>query len=128
MAGPEIRRLYYSSKEVSELVQVPLHILRLWETQFPQLKPSKSKSGRRLYKQKDLDTLFEIKKLMNKGYTDEKVSWMIDHQIDHPQRDPQPEQMDQTETILPVDQSRRMVLLFEMMNGLNEILHILDEK
>ena len=124
MAGPEIRRLYYSTKEVVEFVQIPRHILRIWETRFPQLKPSKSKSGRRLYRQKDLDILFEIKKLKDQGYTDDKVLWLIDHQ----QGDSQPEGLDQNKLTPKVNKSQRMVYLFEMVNGLNEILHILDEK
>ncbi len=124
MAGPEIRRLYYSTKEVSAFVQIPRHILRMWETRFPQLKPSKNKSGRRLYKQKDLDVLLEIKRLKDKGYTDDKVVWLIDHQQD----DHQAEEVVQEKLIPRMDKSRGMVFLFEIMNGLNEILHILDEK
>ena len=124
MAGPDIRRLYYSAKEVSEFVQVPRYVLRIWETKFPQLRPSKSKSGRRLYKQKDLDALFMIKKLKDNGYTDDKVAWLISHQQDNHQI----EEINQNKSISHMDKSRKMVLLFEMINGLNEILHILDEK
>ncbi|MBN2029035.1 MerR family transcriptional regulator [bacterium] len=124
MVGPEIRRLYYSTKEVSEFVQIPRYILRMWETKFPQVKPSKSKSGRRLYKQKDLDALFQIKKLKDKGYTDDKVVWLIDHQQDGHRV----EEANQEKPIPQIDKSRKMVFLFEMMNGLNEILRILNEK
>ncbi len=124
MTGPEIRRLYYSTKEISAFVQIPRHILRMWENRFPQLKPSKSKSGRRLYKQKDLDVLIEIKRLKDKGYTDDKIEWLMDHQQDNYQD----KKVVQERSIPQMDKSRKMVFLFEITNGLNEILHILNEK
>lgn len=124
MAGPDIRRLYYSAKDVSELVQIPRHILKIWEAKFPQLRPSKSKSGRRLYKQRDLDALIEIKNLKDKGCSDDKVVWLIGHR----QSDQRVEREDRNKPVPQIDKSRRMVLLFEMINGLNEILYILDEQ
>jgi len=45
-------------------------VLRYWETEFPQLRPDKGKSGQRLYKKKDLDHVLLIKNLLYKeGYT-----------------------------------------------------------
>ena len=45
-------------------------MLRYWETEFPQLKPDKGRSGQRLYKKKDLDHILRIKYLLYKeGYT-----------------------------------------------------------
>ena len=45
-------------------------MLRYWETEFPQLKPDKGRSGQRLYKKKDLDHILLIKNLLyNEGYT-----------------------------------------------------------
>ena len=45
-------------------------MLRYWETEFPQLKPDKGRSGQRLYKKKDLDHILQIKCLLYKeGYT-----------------------------------------------------------
>ncbi len=46
------------------------HVLRYWETEFPQLKPDKGRSGQRLYKKKDVDHVLHIKRLLyNEGYT-----------------------------------------------------------
>jgi DNA-binding transcriptional MerR regulator len=46
------------------------YVLRYWETEFPQLKPDKGKSGQRLYKKKDIDNILHIKRLLYKdGYT-----------------------------------------------------------
>jgi DNA-binding transcriptional MerR regulator len=45
-------------------------VLRYWETEFPMLKPIKSKSGHRLYRRQDLEMVLEIKRLLyDKGYT-----------------------------------------------------------
>jgi DNA-binding transcriptional MerR regulator len=45
-------------------------VLRYWETEFPQLKPDKGRSGQRLYKKKDLDNILQIKNLLYKeGFT-----------------------------------------------------------
>jgi len=45
-------------------------VLRYWETEFPQLRPDKGRSGQRLYKKKDLDHILLIKNLLyTEGYT-----------------------------------------------------------
>ncbi len=45
-------------------------MLRYWESEFPQLKPEKGKSGQRLYKKKDVDHVLQIKNLLyNERYT-----------------------------------------------------------
>ena len=56
--------------EVSEELNLPNHVLRFWETKFPQLKPLKRSGGRRYYRPKDIDLLSKIKKLLyENGYT-----------------------------------------------------------
>jgi len=55
---------------VSRLTGLEPYVLRYWETEFPQLKPDKGRSGQRLYKKKDVDNIFHIKQLLYKdGYT-----------------------------------------------------------
>jgi len=63
-------KLYYRIGEVSELTQTKAYVLRYWETQFPTLRPVKSKSGHRLYRRKDVERVFEIRRLLyGKGFT-----------------------------------------------------------
>lgn len=50
--------------EVSELTNVKAHVLRYWETEFPQLKPEKTRGNQRLYKAKDVDLVLKIKRLL----------------------------------------------------------------
>ncbi len=57
-------KLYFRIGEVSELVGVQPYVLRYWESEFPDIKPSKSKSGQRLYKRKDVESLVRIKQLL----------------------------------------------------------------
>jgi DNA-binding transcriptional MerR regulator len=63
-------KLFYRIGEVSRLSGLEPYVLRYWETEFPQIKPDKGKSGQRLYKKKDLDNILQIKELLYKdGYT-----------------------------------------------------------
>lgn len=77
MKGPSIRRLYYSKKEVSQILKIKSGVLRNWELKFPISKPTKSKSGRRLYKPRDLEMLLRIQKFRDQGFTDEKINNLI---------------------------------------------------
>ena len=63
-------KLYFRIGEVSELTQTKSYVLRYWETEFPTLKPVKSKSGHRLYRRQDVEMVLEIKRLLyERGFT-----------------------------------------------------------
>lgn len=56
--------------EAADLLDVPQHVLRFWETKFPQIKPLKRNGGRRFYRPDDIETLVKIKFLLyRQGYT-----------------------------------------------------------
>lgn len=57
-------RLFYKIGEVSKIVGVEPYVLRYWETEFPFLKPKKSKSGHRIYTKDDIDIIMQIKHLL----------------------------------------------------------------
>ncbi|MBI5300337.1 MAG: MerR family transcriptional regulator [Deltaproteobacteria bacterium] len=57
-------KLYFRIGEVADLLEVKPYVLRYWETEFPDIKPSKSKSGQRLYKRRDVEMLVRIKELL----------------------------------------------------------------
>lgn len=48
-------KLYYSIREVAQLLQMPEHTLRFWEKEFPMLKPEKNSGGSRKYTQQDVE-------------------------------------------------------------------------
>ena len=61
---------YYSISEVSEILDERPHVLRYWETQFPSLRPRKSRAGNRMYQERDLDLLRSIQEMLHeRGYT-----------------------------------------------------------
>jgi DNA-binding transcriptional MerR regulator len=68
--GPGLRKLYYSIGEVSELTGIPTHVLRYWESEFAQLRPRKGRTGNRLFQEKDIRIVNQIKELLyDKRYT-----------------------------------------------------------
>jgi DNA-binding transcriptional MerR regulator len=56
--------------EVSRLTSTKQFVLRYWETEFPMLQPAKSPKGHRLYRRQDIETVFQIKRLLyDEGFT-----------------------------------------------------------
>jgi DNA-binding transcriptional MerR regulator len=56
--------------EVAEDLELPPHVLRFWESKFPQLKPLKRGGGRRYYRPEDIVLLRRIRQcLYQDGYT-----------------------------------------------------------
>jgi DNA-binding transcriptional MerR regulator len=56
--------------EVAEELELPQHVLRFWETRFPQIKPLKRAGGRRYYRPRDIEILRAIRHLLyGEGYT-----------------------------------------------------------
>ncbi|MEW6006077.1 MAG: MerR family transcriptional regulator [Stygiobacter sp.] len=60
----ELKKLYYSISEVSKLTGLEQYILRYWETEFEQLKPAKNNAGNRIYTNKDIKLILQIKQLL----------------------------------------------------------------
>lgn len=56
--------------EVAEEIDVPQHVLRFWESRFPQIRPMKRGGGRRYYRPDDVDLLRGVRHLLyGEGYT-----------------------------------------------------------
>ena len=53
----EIKKLFYSMGEVSEMFDVNPSLIRYWESQFDALRPKKNKKGNRLFRPEDVETL-----------------------------------------------------------------------
>jgi DNA-binding transcriptional MerR regulator len=64
------KRLYYKIGEACKALGIQPYVLRYWETEFPVLSPSKSRSGQRVYSEKELEVIRRIKQLLyDEGYT-----------------------------------------------------------
>ena len=63
-------KLYFRIGEVAKLCSVQTFVLRFWESEFPQLKPTKSGTGQRLYRRRDVEMALKIRHLLyEEGYT-----------------------------------------------------------
>lgn len=72
---------YRTISEVAEDLKLPQHVLRFWETRFPQIKPLKRGGGRRFYRPDDVDLLRAIKTLLyGDGYTIRGVQRLLKEQ------------------------------------------------
>jgi DNA-binding transcriptional MerR regulator len=57
-------KFYFRIGEVSRLLGVEAHVVRFWESEFPSVRPIRTKSDQRLYRKKDVETLLKIRKLL----------------------------------------------------------------
>ncbi|WP_135466204.1 MerR family transcriptional regulator [Crenalkalicoccus roseus] len=80
-APPRLRKAptaFRTISEVSDDLQIPQHVLRFWETKFPQLKPLKRGGGRRYYRPEDIALLRRISDLLyTQGYTIKGVQRLL---------------------------------------------------
>lgn len=58
------KKLYYRIGEACKLLGIQPYVLRYWETEFPFLQPSKSKSGQRVYDPAQVDLIRRVKELL----------------------------------------------------------------
>ncbi len=64
--------------EVADELHIPQHVLRFWETKFPQVKPLKRGGGRRYYRPDDISLLRRVSDLLYiQGYTIKGVQRLL---------------------------------------------------
>lgn len=79
MKDLSIKKLYYSISEVSKITEMEQYVLRYWETEFEQLKPQKNRAGNRIYTNKDIQVILQIKSLLrDKKYTIEGAKKILE--------------------------------------------------
>ena len=72
---------YRTIREVADALDLPQHVLRFWETRFPQIRPLKRAGGRRYYRPDDIERLRLIKRLLyEEGYTIKGVQKLFKEQ------------------------------------------------
>jgi len=118
MPREAIKKLYYSIGEVSEVTDLKQYVLRYWESEFPQLSPTKNRAGNRTYREKDIELVNFIKTLLyEKKYTIEgarqKLKELQDQGLPlvvasleepvHPPVAPPPPPVDETVTVAAED-------------------------
>ena len=64
--------------EVSNEIKIPAHVLRFWETKFPNINPLKRSGNRRYYRPEDIKLIIKIKTLLyDNGYTVKGVQKLL---------------------------------------------------
>jgi len=113
-----IKKLYYSISEVSEMTSVKPYILRYWESEFPQLKPSKNRAGKRIYRQSDIQLIMLIKKLLyeEKFTIEGAISKINSSHKDHEQLD------------IPLNHEKFQTVVEDIKKELQDIIDILNGK
>jgi DNA-binding transcriptional MerR regulator len=77
--------------EVSTELGIPQHILRYWETKFPQLRPVQRAGNRRYYRPEDIALARRIQMLLAQdGYTMKGVQKLLDGGSEGPDEDATP--------------------------------------
>ena len=78
MAGEKSPDAFRTIGELSEELGIAQHILRYWETRFPQLKPLQRAGNRRYYRPADVDLVKRIHRLLDhEGYTVRGVQQLL---------------------------------------------------
>jgi DNA-binding transcriptional MerR regulator len=68
--GAKSQAAFRTISEVADELDVAQHVLRFWESKFPQVRPLKRGGGRRYYRPEDIDLLRDIRSLLyDEGYT-----------------------------------------------------------
>ena len=112
-------KLYFRIGEVSRICHLPAYVLRFWETEFPMLKPVKSSTGQRMYRQRDVENVLHIKRLLyDQGFT-------IAGARQHLRTEAKPAQQ---QSGLPFPKKSSPESLKKVRQGLQEILGILNKK
>jgi DNA-binding transcriptional MerR regulator len=112
-------KLYFRIGEVARLCRLPAYVLRFWETEFPLLKPVKSGTGQRMYRQRDVENVLRIKRLLyDQGYT-------IAGARQHLRAEAKPAHL---QSGLPFPKKGGPESLKKVRQGLEEILGILKKK
>jgi DNA-binding transcriptional MerR regulator len=76
--APKSAEAFRTISEVADELEVPQHVLRFWESKFPQVKPLKRAGGRRYYRPDDVVLLRRIRQcLYDQGYTIKGVQKLL---------------------------------------------------
>ena len=122
-------KLYYSISEVAEIAGVKAHVLRYWESEFPSLKPRKTRTGSRRYRPADIEEVQAIKELLyEQGFKIAGARKML-RQIK--KQKSAPETAAAPQLALPLegmDNSQRLVFLKDELRSLLDMISELEAK
>ena len=109
--------------EVSEALAVPQHVLRFWETKFPQIRPLKRGGGRRYYRPEDVALLRHIRHLLHaEGYTVRGVQKLLRERASRPAAVPEAPDTDEADGPLDAEARARAARVLDELCTLRDML------
>jgi len=124
-------KLYFKIGEVAKLVGVKPYVLRYWETEFPNIRPGKTRSQHRLYRRRDVETLLEIRRLLHdERYTIEGAKRRLrgSRGDDDLELVEEPEATSDGQLTLPLGSERYRKVLAQIRSELVQLRQILDRR
>lgn len=114
---------FFRIGEVSEIVGERPHVLRYWESEFPEIRPKKTRGSHRHYTRRDIDFLMEIKRLLrDEGFSVEGAKQRLREARREANKEERPvELLSDRETALRLE-------LIAARDALYGILDLLDSK
>jgi len=122
MEARDIKKLYYSISEVSEITSLKQYVLRYWETEFSQLKPGKNRAGNRIYRSHDVETIMEIKSLL---YDRKFTIKGAQQYLKHPSKN-QGQNVDKMK-IVKLSNSIDIQTLKDLKHGLDDLIKLVEQ-
>lgn len=120
-------RLYFRIGDVCHLAGLKAHVLRYWESEFPQLSPKKSGTNQRLYRRKDVELILEIKHLLyDERFTIEGAKAHLQKRKSDARHAPKPASMPKTQGLLFDPQADWLAQAGTVRAELKSILRLLE--
>ena len=123
-------KAFRTISEAAGELDLPQHVLRFWETKFPQIKPMKRAGGRRFYRPEDVELLVRIKVLLHtEGYTIKGVQKLLRQnggreQMESPDQgimQTMPENENQAEKIAEESNVRQSLMIAEITKAITTL-------
>ena len=122
MEARDIKKLYYSISEVSEITGLKQYVLRYWETEFSQLKPGKNRAGNRIYRSHDVETLMEIKSLLyDRKFTIKGAQQYLKYSSE------ESSQLIENKKIIKLSNSIDIQTLKDLKQGLDDLIKLIGQ-
>ena len=122
MEAKDIKKLYYSISEVSDITGLKQYVLRYWETEFSQLKPNKNQAGNRIYRSHDIDVILDIKSLLyDRKFTIKGAKQHLKDSSDEER------QITPIKKIIKLSNSLDIKTLKDLKQGLDDLIKLIEQ-
>ena len=122
MEAKDIKKLYYSISEVSDITGLKQYVLRYLQTEFSQLKPNKNQAGNRIYRSHDIDVILDIKSLLyDRKFTIKGAKQHLKKPSD------EAKQVIPTNKIIKLSNSLDIKTLKDLKQGLDDLIKLIEQ-